>query len=490
MDFNSSSKMKDARTPAQSQTSEKQIEAQVLNSNDKCTPRRKPLSRLGHLLEKKLEQVKLRRYVLINEHNRLTLAVKGKEVKLKGLQESLKAMNLQPATYNNEDTLKQHMRQLENNREKMKMKNTEAKKIQVAYHHISENVQQEVRDMYQVLDQRECSVGFGQAKVDKATKLLQLAETAAGGTLGKMLQVEHDTMETRREIANELCELSAEVKWLKKQMEKFGRLSPRGQSRLRERETEKEEAHTVEDHQCYDTCDASGCDVKPDEDMEPLSEALGRANIQEPDKVVTKQATKEHLVTEIAQYDEVIGQEVKILAGLELQYADLKFSEKPAATRFDKLRKQIRAKINLEVNCVERLQPTLKESQDLLDTVEQGVDNLYFRMSAVEGFPGAKCTDRVDKLRDTSIPLQTLLQSVLMQKPEIRGLDQEGIYSLLEKFNTMEPGNNKKPATPTDTLQLSDDMEECTPTRDEIKRCSIRLIESQQSKKSSRRAKL
>lgn len=59
------------------------------------------------VIQKKIEQEKRRRQVLINEHNRLTFAVKEKEAKLKELQESLTAMNLQPTNYNSEDTCKQ-----------------------------------------------------------------------------------------------------------------------------------------------------------------------------------------------------------------------------------------------------------------------------------------------------------------------------------------------------------------------------------------------
>ncbi|XP_056232826.1 uncharacterized protein LOC130169832 isoform X3 [Seriola aureovittata] len=461
MDVNSSSKMKDGRTPPlrRSKISDKRVEAQnspskqVWDDNDKYTTRQKPLSRLGHPLEKKLEQEKVGRFVLINEHNRLTQAVKEKKAKLKRLQESLKAMKLQPATYNNEDTLKQHIRQLENNTEKMKKKTTEAKKIQVTYHHICENLQQ-----------------------------------------GRMVQVEHETMETRREMSGHLCELSTEVKELKKDMETFGRLSPRGQSRMKERETEEEEARpdSVEDQQCYDLSGASGYDMKPVKDMEPVSEALGCADVQKlVNKMVSQRATEEQLATEKTQYDELIEQDAQILADLDLQCAELKFSEKPAAIRFEKLKKQIQAKP--VGNHVERLHASLKHSQDLLDTVEQGVNTLYFRMSSVpvEGFRWPKCTDCTDKLRDISTPLSTLLQSTSMQTPETRDMDQETLYSLLESFNTMELSNNKRPTTPTDAPQLSDEEEEeSCPSRDDIKLCSIRLIEAQQSKKSSRRVKL
>lgn len=59
------------------------------------------------VIQKKIEQEKRRRHVLINEHNRLMFAVKEKEATLKELQESLTATNLHPTNYNSEDTCKQ-----------------------------------------------------------------------------------------------------------------------------------------------------------------------------------------------------------------------------------------------------------------------------------------------------------------------------------------------------------------------------------------------
>lgn len=491
--------MKKARTPAQCRVkTEAQDSAakQVLGSQDKRTARQKPFSKLGLPPEKIIEQEKQRRHLLINEHNKLTLAVKEKEAKLKELQETLKVMNLQPTTYGSEDALKQRIRQLENDREKMKMKITQAKKIQTAYRHILENLQEEVRGIKQVLDQKEHAVAVGQAEVDKATKMFQLAAAATDSSLGMMVQMEYEMMEKRREMDSELCELSAEEKELKKKTEIFGRLSPTAQSRLKEAEIlgleeEEERSAPVKDHH-HDICGASESDMKVVEDMEALREVLACADIQElVSKVVSQRATKEQLLAEITQYEDLIEHETKILADLELQFAELKFSEKPAVARFDKLKEQAQAKLNPEVKRVKRLQAELKQSQDLLDAVEQGINNLYFRMSCVpvEGLPSTKCTDSIDKLTDISARLPTLLQRAQRaqkQQSAVSGLDQESVYSVLEKFNTVELRNNKRPTTPTETPQLSDDEEECSPSRDEIKRSGMRLIESQQNKKSAR----
>ncbi|XP_045892129.1 uncharacterized protein LOC123961062 isoform X2 [Micropterus dolomieu] len=545
MDFKSCTKITDARTstPRQVKTSEKQTE-------DKSR-RQKPLSKPGLSLEKKIEQEKRRRHVLINEHNRLTFAVKTKEAKLKELQEQLKAMSLQPTNYNCEDTCEQRIRQLENNLDKMKLKTTQAKRIQTAYWHILEHLQQEVRGMYKVLDQKAHAVAVGQAEVDKATQKFQSAAAAADSTLGKMVWVENETMEKKSKMDSELGELTAEENELKRNMKTLGRLSPKGQSRLKEREIEeKAQSIPVTDHQYYDICGASQSDMKLVEDMEALREILGCADIQDlVNKVVSQQATKEQLQTEVTHCEELVRQEAKTLADLELLNTELKFNAKPTTTRFDKLKEQMQPKLSQKVDHVQRLQAKLQQSQGLLDTVEQGVTNVYFRMSCVPvetrwkreeqsyknsrharfkarslyspiqeltarqtptpkvpvlsesttpragtflgGLPSASSTNSTDKLGDISARLPTLLQIASKQKPEISGLDKERVYSLLEQLNMMGMRNNKRQTTPLDTPQLSEDEEECVPSREDIKRNSSKLIESKQKKKnkSSRKGK-
>ncbi|XP_044218160.1 MAR-binding filament-like protein 1-1 isoform X1 [Thunnus albacares] len=491
-------KVKGGRTPTPRRVkfSEKQIEAedsaakQALDSHDKLTIRLKPLCKPGLPLERKIEHAKREKNVLVNEYNRLKFAAKEKETKLKELQELLKTMEPKTTDDNSEDTAQQQIRQLENNREKMKLKILAAKRVQSTYLHMLEHLQQEVRGMFKVLDQKERAVAIGQAEVDKACKMFQSAAAAAESAQDEMFQMENEIMEKKRQMESELKEL----------METFGRpLSPAAPSRQKEREVEEgeeeeEEAHSspVEAHHCYDICGASQSDMKLVEDMESLREALGCADVQDlVNKVVSQRATTQQLLTEITQCEELVRQEARTLAELELQHAELKFSVKPAATRFDKLKEETQAKLDLQVDRVQRLQAELKQSQDLLDTVEQGVGNLYFRMSCVpvEGLPSAPCTDNVDKLKDISARLPTLLQRASERKPVISSEDQERVFSFLELLNTTDSRNNKRPSTPIDTSQLSDDGEECSPSREEIKRSSVRLVESQQSKKSSRRAK-
>lgn len=365
--------------------------------------------------------------MLTNEHNRLTFAVSDEEAKLNKLRESLKAKSVQPTDHNNEEAFKQRMRQLENNRDKRKIKFIEASEIQTAYQHIREHLEQEVRGMFVVMDQKRQDVAAGQAEVDRATKQFRSA-AAADRPLTSMAQTQDGTMARKREMESELCKLSAEEKELKRQMESLEHLSPAVQGRQKEREIKEEEEEDapsvpVADHQCFDVCGASQSDVKLVEDMEALKEALGYTEVQElVDKVASQRATMEQLFAEIGQYEDLTRQEAKTLAELELQYAELQFSAKPAATRVE-----MQAEVNQEVVRVQRLQAELTHFQDLLDTVERGVKNLYFRMSCVfvEGLPRGPRVDCTDPLGDVRARMPTLLRRASELETKICGSDQE-----------------------------------------------------------------
>ncbi|XP_034728835.1 myosin heavy chain, non-muscle-like [Etheostoma cragini] len=491
MDYDSTTKMEDSRTLRRIKTSEEEVKAEHGAA--------KPLIKPGLPMEKKVEQEKRRRHVLINEHNRLLFAVKEKETKLKELQESMKLKNLELTNCNSEDTCKQRIRQLENNLDKMKMKTSEAREIQKAYQHILVHLQQEVCGVYKLLEQKQHAVAVGQAEVEQAARHFQSAATAADCTLGMMVQMEYETAEMKREMDIELCELSAEEKELTRQIETLGLLSPAVASKLKEQEIEEEALSSpVTEHPGFDIYGASQLEKELVEEMEALREALGCADVQElVNKLESQRAIRQQLLTDVSLNEELAQQEAHALAHLELQYTQLRFSAQPAATRLDEQKGAMLAKLNEEMLRVECLRAWLKQYQDTMDAIECGVNNLYFRMScvAVEGLPTASCTESMDKLRDISARLPTLLHRASKHQPEISDLDQERVYSMLEQLNGMESRNIKTPSTSINALQLSDDEEEdedeeeCCPSREEIKSCSSRLIEAEQNKKLSRRAK-
>ncbi|XP_069557569.1 coiled-coil domain-containing protein 183-like [Brachyistius frenatus] len=440
-------------------------------------------------LEKKLDIEKRRRQVQINAHNRMEGILAEKKARLKELQELRSVMEDLAADC--EDSLQQQVRQLSNKRDKIRMKITEAQNIRNAYQRIVENLLLEVRGMEKVLDQKELAVVLGDGELEEAKKRLENATTSAGGAADKMVQMEHEVLEKKREMEDELYKLLAEKKELKKQMEKYIS-SPSEQRRLNEHETKASAAHSDPATEVMQRRErhslASESDLMLIEEMEALREAVAFSEDQ--------RATKEQLLEDKVGYEDEIEEQTRRLSELELRYTELKFSENPAALRFNKLKDETSAQLKEVKERLLRLQAEVKRSQDQLDTTEWGVNNLYFLLSGipVEGLPDISASNSVDKLMDIRARLQKLREQKLTQAPDVGALDQNKVYDLLEEHNTEDPRNNRRPASPSDSPEPKEDDEEgekeegCSPTREEIKRNSVKLIESQQRKKPSRKA--
>ncbi|KAL6113909.1 uncharacterized protein ACO6RY_04797 [Pungitius sinensis] len=444
----------------------------------------KMLSRAGLHLEEKIEQEKTRLHRLIREQNLLSFAVTEKEAKLKLLQETLRDKDFKPPGYNDEDSFNHRKQQLEINKDKMSIKIITAEDIHMAYQQIHEHLLQEVREMCNARDHKEHAVSIGQAEVERASKQFQAAAAAVESSQGWMVDIDDEFLRKKREMDIELYQLNADERNPKRTLE---HLSATSQSRQKEREIDgdqgKEEAT---DHQCCDISGASQSDRKLVEDMEALREALGNSDVQElGHKVVSQWATQEQLLAKLTRYQDQIRQGAEAFAELDLQHTELKFRAGPSAARLDELRAEVKAEWEEKGLRVQRLQAELKQSQDLLDRAEQGVNNLYFRMSCVpvEGLPSASRTNCMDQLEDIRARLPILLQRASEQEAD-GGLDQETVSTLHEQLNTMESRNAKTQSAPIVPPHLSDGEEGSSPSREEIKRCSSRLIEAGQKKSS------
>ncbi|KAL6113908.1 uncharacterized protein ACO6RY_04797 [Pungitius sinensis] len=518
--FRGITKMKDPTR--QNKTSEKMAEAKdraagPVRDGFDLPSTSKMLSRAGLHLEEKIEQEKTRLHRLIREQNLLSFAVTEKEAKLKLLQETLRDKDFKPPGYNDEDSFNHRKQQLEINKDKMSIKIITAEDIHMAYQQIHEHLLQEVREMCNARDHKEHAVSIGQAEVERASKQFQAAAAAVESSQGWMVDIDDEFLRKKREMDIELYQLNADERNPKRTLE---HLSATSQSRQKEREIDgdqgKEEAT---DHQCCDISGASQSDRKLVEDMEALREALGNSDVQTTavllvtrsvgcnlpagppleatdlctrllqqelgHKVVSQWATQEQLLAKLTRYQDQIRQGAEAFAELDLQHTELKFRAGPSAARLDELRAEVKAEWEEKGLRVQRLQAELKQSQDLLDRAEQGVNNLYFRMSCVpvEGLPSASRTNCMDQLEDIRARLPILLQRASEQEAD-GGLDQETVSTLHEQLNTMESRNAKTQSAPIVPPHLSDGEEGSSPSREEIKRCSSRLIEAGQKKSS------
>ncbi|XP_072243016.1 uncharacterized protein [Leuresthes tenuis] len=451
---------------------------EVMMNEDKNPAQQSPPS-----LEQKTEQEKCKRELsiekklLIREYNSLTAAVRERKEKLNGL---MKVLNSQPTTYKVDDTLERQIREAENKREKMKMKIIAAEKIRTSYTSVFEHLKQQLQAQEKVLDQKEVAVIRGQVELEKAKKKLECAAVESGtverphhlNPWGLQFQMENEVRERRREMDSKLHELIAEKGELKRSIEMSGQSSVKEQVQGTEEVAEFAQCGASAD----DQLDTFESDMKLMEDMDAIREARDFAEVQ--------QAIKEQLLVEKVHVEEVIREKTKILADLEVRYIELKCSKKPACKSLQQLKEKKIAKVKQEADHVQRLKSELNHLEDVLDTTDQGIRNLYFLMSSgpAEGRSGMSS---IDKLEEIKVLLGRLQQSATTKKPHVSSEDRERVYSLMEKINSSEVRNNRRPATPLDPLESSEGEEQACPTREEIKRNSIQPTKKGKERKKS-----
>ncbi|XP_042176649.1 uncharacterized protein LOC121846362 [Oncorhynchus tshawytscha] len=183
---------------------------------------------------------------------------------------------------------------------------------------------------------------------------------------------------------------------------------------------------------------------------------------------------------------------METLATLELQYAQLKFSAGPGSDRFEQLKVEMQVELEQEEDCCSQWEAKLGKAQSVLHGVEQGVNNLFFRISW-DSPRQLGDLDATEKLREIGVRLLTL-QTTASEKTEENTADHEKVWSFLEQSIMMEPRNFKRASSPVynsvseDTFQFRSLEEDCTLSREEIKCRSIHLIEAHQPKKKARGA--
>ncbi|KAM4575805.1 uncharacterized protein PAE49_006180 isoform 3-T3 [Odontesthes bonariensis] len=428
---------------SENRTDDKSVMEVVMNKG-KNPAQQSPLP-----LEQNMEHEWHERALLIKACNSLTAAVGKRTEKLK---ESMRVLNSLPTTFKVDDTLERQTREAENKREKMKMKIIAAEKIHTSYMSLYEHLKQQLQAQEKMLDQKADAVIRG--------------------------QMEQEVREKIREMDSKLHELTAE----KEELQKAIQMS--GQSSRKEQVQETEEVAATESAQCGASADdqqeSFESDMKLMEDVDALREAQKFAKVQ--------QDIQKKLLVEKVDIEEVIREKTKILADLEVCYIELKCSENPAPTRLQQLKEEKLAQVKQEADRVQRLKSELNHSQDLLDTIDQGIRNLYFMMSSgpVEELSSMSSTDKLEEIR---VLLRRLQQSAKTKKPHVSSEGRERVYMLMEKINSSEVKNNRRPATPPDPLESSEGEEPACPTREEIKRDSMQLIEIQKKKTAKGRKK-
>ncbi|XP_046904412.1 coiled-coil domain-containing protein 183-like [Hypomesus transpacificus] len=498
---------------------ERQIQAEctaakeILENDQKSSrdgkPFRRSLPKPGLPLESLLEKEQRRLCTLIKQFNGLKFAVKDKESQLLELEQERKALKLESTPADSEHQYEQRLRQLENSLAKMTVKITEAEKIQNTYIKLSEHLSWETREMPKILDQLQTSVVLGETELTRVARMSQVAVTAVDSTKGQLLQMERQLMVERKlmeaELTGRRLEKAREVEGRIEREKEGERRGSRGPHKLKEqgRKSGKEALTELTDsaplraHQSTPSPSTPQFIVKLVEDTDALREALSCTDLQElENRLVSQNATKEQLYSQMMQYEDVVKQRMDTLAALELQYAQLKFSVGPGSERHERLVEGLKAGIQQEEERCGQWEAQLSKAQAVLHAMEQGINNLYFRIICVptdKEFSRETNLSTMEKLQEINALLPILHEEAL-RSAEDSSPDQEKAWHFLEQSTLQEPRNFKRASSPVynstseDTFQFRSQEEDCSLSREEVKRRSIQLIESQQHKKKAQKS--
>ncbi|XP_010874997.2 coiled-coil domain-containing protein 183 [Esox lucius] len=445
---------------------------------------------------------KHRQFTLINQLNGLQCAVRAKESQLVELEQAFKALELDSTPDGDEQRCNQCVRQLENSLEKMTMKITEAERIQTTYLRVCEHLHWEVLQMPMTLDQLQNSVVGGQAELGTVAHISHTAVAALDSTKSQLVQIERQLTTERREMEEALNE----TRRMKEKVVE-GRLE-----REREGQQRASKSQKLKDQGRRGNAKEGGTDVtvpvkvqqtvpvpttpqsigKLVKDIDSLKEALCCTDLQELEtRLLSQKAKREKLHHRMAQCEDHVRQSEDTLAALKLQYAQLKFSAGPSSDRFEQLKEEIRTELEQEGERCRLWEAKLSKAQSVLSGVEKGVDNLFVRMNCVpvkDSPPDLGRLDAIEKLREVSVRLPTLLTTVSEETVE-NTADHEKVWAFLEQSIMMAPWSYKRSSSPVHdsasegTFQFHSQEEDCSLSREEIKRRSIQQIEANQPKK-------
>ncbi|XP_076127481.1 coiled-coil domain-containing protein 183-like [Alosa pseudoharengus] len=470
---------------------------------------------LQNIVEKQQRQL----CTLIEQHNGLQYTLRLRKSQLLQMEQTMDSLELDNNPDGDERHYEQHVRQLENCLEKMSIKITEAANIHNTYLQVQEHLHREVREMPHVLEKLQSTVICGQTELSKVAQMSQAAVAAVESTKGMLVQLERQLMMEHWQIEKQLNN-----KLLEKEREVEARMD-------REKDTDRRISLA---HQSATQPNAQQSTLKIVKDMDDLKEALSCTELQELEgRLVSQRATRQQLHTQMTQCEELLAQQQEALVALELQYAQSKFNPGPSSERFEQMQAELCAELERETQRCQEWEEHLAKARAVMQGVEQGVNNLFYRITCLPATkvdkhntfaPAESCTslekaedvaateaglDAVEKLQEMDSRL-TSLPDVELEKSEEGGASDKvsdsscplpvplkltfelsalQLWTFLVQSTMMEPRNCKQASCPTynsnseDTFQYRSQEDDYSLSRDEIKRCNKQLIEAHQPNK-------
>ncbi|XP_062873944.1 kinesin-like protein KIF7 [Trichomycterus rosablanca] len=489
------------------QKREKQLQTEynaakeVFNSKTKSSfmqPGGKHLTSPGQSIKRLVKREHERLCALIAQHDELQFTVRSREVQL---EQSVKSLELYNAPDSTAEMHDQRVRQLQNNLEKISLKITEGEKIHSTGVSLREHLQQEVRELPQALEKLHKTILKNHTELCKVAMMSQSAQAGLDTSKSMLLQIEEQLMLEQQVTESMLSEVEAEKekqtgRRLDYQREEGGHIT-KAVHRMKEEGKKLIDPSAVQMAQQFsDQPGSLQSEVKLIESIDELKEALSCTDLQElVTCLMSQKAMQKRLLSQITKFEELVKQQREDLEAVELQYAQLKFTDGPGTERYKKQKVELEKKLCRKQERCNQWQSRLHQAQVVLQSIDQDFNNLYYRMTSepAKGPPNKSSLDAIKKLSE----IRAYLSSLGILPPDLAenqlNLGQDKMWGLQEQNAMMEPNyfrsvRSTMAGHATDESLRFCSQEDCSLTRDEIKRRGILLIEASQFKQNLTKA--
>ncbi|XP_048208940.1 coiled-coil domain-containing protein 183 [Perognathus longimembris pacificus] len=328
-------------------------------------------------------QDKLRKYIFdrVNAHNVLIHLVRGRGQKLESLKLELDQLQSQSEASKEELRLLQVIRQLENNIEKTVIKIATSHNIRVLYVNLLDYLKRVLAVYPKELDKLQNLVVDYCTELSDMTVMSQDAMMITDEVKRNMRQKEATFIEERRARENRLNQQKKLIDKIhsKEASEKYrrGNRDLDFSTNLMNAETQKvkKKETSAGDMEYQAEVTALVEKVKSTVQCSQIWDIAGR--------FLAQKNTEENLELQMDDCEERRAQLEALMKKLELEQALLKFHQTPSSVSFKSIEKKMKNMLEEEEARLQVATRNLTKSQQLLLTIQTGIDNLYIRLIGI-----------------------------------------------------------------------------------------------------------
>ncbi|XP_040819252.1 coiled-coil domain-containing protein 183 [Ochotona curzoniae] len=432
---------------------------------------------------------KLRKYVFdrVNTHNVLIHLVRRRGQQLECLQLELERLRSQPDATKEELRLLQVIRQLENNIEKTLVKITTSQNMRLLYVDLLDYLKSVLAGYPMELDKLQNVVVHYCSELSDMTVMSQDAMMITDEVKRTMRQGEASFIEERRARENRLSQQ-------KKLIDKVHTKETSEKLRRGQRDLDFPPNMMAMETQKVRRKEASIVDIEYQSEVMALVERVKSAvqcshlwDIA--GRFLSQSNTEENLQLQMADCEGRRRQLEALMMKLELEEALLKFHQAPGSDSFRSIEKRLKATLQAEQERLQLAHSGMTRSQQLLLSLQTGIDNLYLRLTGIPvpaAQEAAAPPDTLDlnaKLAYCEKKLLHLIQLVdqVQALPRTEEVDTQ-VREALETATFKEKRNRRISFEDTeedmiDTFQFADVDHSYVPSRADIKKQAQGLIE-------------